>query len=116
MEKEVTEKRLDTYQVNEATFIPHPMNVDDILIFSKANPKSQKSIKNILRELSQFTGLDVNNQKVQPLSKVCEGKTKLHDRKERKSYNQCLKLIQPIENLLSRWSDKSLPYEGRFFF
>lgn len=38
IEKEIKEKRLDTYVVNGATSIAHLIYVDDVLIFSNANP------------------------------------------------------------------------------
>lgn len=66
-------KRFDTYLVNGATSISHLMYADDILIFSKANPKSLSSIKKILKEFTQFSGLEVNTQKRSAtFSKVCE--------------------------------------------
>lgn len=50
------------------------MYADDILIFTKANHKSLRSIKAILIEFSLFTGLDINTAKSkETLSKVCEG-------------------------------------------
>lgn len=42
IEREVKERKIDTYQMNEATFITHLMYAEDVLIFSKAKPKSLK--------------------------------------------------------------------------
>lgn len=121
IDREVRAKRFNTYQTNGATSISHQMYADDNLLFSKANPQSLRSIQNILSEFTLFSGLKRNIQKsLATFSKVCEEDQKLHDIvgfapkklpnfhlglqiiSKKKSYNQCWKLIQPIENLLSR--------------
>lgn len=113
---------LYTYQVNRATSIIHLMYADDVLIFSKANPKSLNGIKS-LNFFSKFSCLEVNNNESLPtFSKVCEEDLDIQDilgfaakklpisylgfpiTGKKKSFNQCFKLIQPIEALLSRWS------------
>lgn len=57
------EGRIDTYQVNGAKSISYLIYADDILIFSKANLKSLKSIKEILDVFFKFSGLEINSEK-----------------------------------------------------
>jgi len=47
--------KIDTYQVNGAKSISHSIYVDDILIFSKADPKSLNSIKGSMELLGVFS-------------------------------------------------------------
>lgn len=50
--------------------VSHLMYVDDILLSTKANPKSLKSVKTILET---FSGLMISSQKSSIIfSKVCE--------------------------------------------
>ena len=128
----VKNKKIDTYQVNGATSISHLMYADDILIFSKANPKSLNAIKTVLEKFSLFSGLEVNASKSSStFSKVCAENQSLHNilgytvkslpitylglpiTGKKKSFGQCWKLIQSIEALLARWSGKCLSYGGR---
>lgn len=48
IEREVKGKGQDTYQANGATSITHLIYVNDVLIFTKANPKSLSALKAIL--------------------------------------------------------------------
>lgn len=53
--------------------VSHLMYVDDILLSTKANPKSLKSVKTILETFSAFSGLMISSQKSSIIfSKVCE--------------------------------------------
>lgn len=54
---------MDPCIVNGARFISHLIYADDILNFSKANPKSLSNIKHILESFSSFSGMEVNLQK-----------------------------------------------------
>lgn len=118
IERELSEKRphlLDEWTVGLTSFL-HLMYLNDVLIFSKANTKSFKSI--IIGKFTQISGLEVNT------TKVCEDNLEFHiilgftpkslpitylglpiTMKE-KSFNQCWKLIQSIVNLLVKWSEK----------
>lgn len=109
IERELSEKRphlLDEWTVGLTSFL-HLMYLNDVLIFSKANTKSFKSI--IIGKFTQISGLEVNT------TKVCEDNTPkslpitylgLPITMKEKSFNQCWKLIQSIVNLLVKWSEK----------
>lgn len=60
--KGVKERNIDTYKINGAKSVSHLVYADDILIFSKAYPKSIRAIKRIL-EIFSFSWLEVNLQK-----------------------------------------------------
>lgn len=61
------------------TSISDLMYVDDILLFSKKNPKSRHAIKTILEQFTTFVGLEVDAKKRSiTLSKVCEDMTTLN--------------------------------------
>lgn len=60
IEREVWSKNMDTYQVNGATFITYLMYEDDVLILTKANPKSLKVVKSLLDVSIHFLRLSVN--------------------------------------------------------
>lgn len=103
------------------------MYVDDVLLFSKANPKSLEAIKSIFKEFSLYSSLELNTSKSKAtFSKVCEDNGESHAilafaiqslpttylglpiTGKKKSFNQCRKLIPSIENLLPRWNGKCL--------
>lgn len=61
-----------------ASSITHLMYVDDILVFTKANPKSLNNIKRILGEFSLYSGLEINTGKsLASFFKVCEDNLEL---------------------------------------
>jgi len=86
-----------------------------------------------LAEFSLFSGLEISISKSSiTFSKECEDNLELQGilgftpkklpinyllglsiTEKKKSYNQCWKHIQPIENLLTRWSKKYLSYGER---
>lgn len=130
--REVREKRIDTYQVNGSTSITHLLYADDVLIFSKANQKSLRAIKSILAKFTIFSGLECIDTTKSSItfSKMCEDNSELQEiigfkcKKlpisylwfpitVKKSFNQCWKLVQPIEDLLVIWSGRCLSYGGR---
>lgn len=55
--------KINTYQINGGKSISHLIYADDILIFSKVNPKALQSIKRILDIFSNFSGLEINKEK-----------------------------------------------------
>lgn len=59
IEKEVKDKKMDTYVVNGVVSISHLIYADDVLIFSKENPKSLGTIKKILESFSKCSKLEV---------------------------------------------------------
>lgn len=74
IDREIRAKRIDTQQVNGTTSISHLMYADDVLLFAKANKKSLASIKSILAEDTQYTGLEINTSKSSvTFPKICEG-------------------------------------------
>lgn len=113
---------LSTLIEGEVRMEPPPLSylmyVDDSF-FSKANPKSLKP-SCPSKGIHLFSILEVNTQKsTVTFSKVCEDNSELHnilsfphwkplDTGKKKSFNKCWKLIQPIKNILSRWSGKCL--------
>lgn len=64
IEKKSQDRLFGTYKVNGANSITHLMYADDVLLFSKANPKTLRSIKGISDQFSVFTGLDINSKKL----------------------------------------------------
>lgn len=75
----IREKKVDTYIVNGATSISHLIYADNMLIFTKANPKSLGKIKEILRIFSNFFAVEVNQEKISAIySKICSDDQILH--------------------------------------
>lgn len=122
IEKEIKDKKLDTYVVNGSVSISHLIYVDDVLIFSKANPKSLGTIKRILESFTKFSGLEVNQEKSSTTySMACSNDQIIHSilnfpfktlpirylglpiTGKKKSYAACWKLINPIEMVLAKW-------------
>lgn len=103
-------------------------------LFKFQEPKSYKTrgppyIIKMLEGLSSFTGLEVNKTKSSvTFSKICEGNIDLQNTLgfqvkqfpkmylgtlifgKKKTYNQWWKLIQPIDRLRAKWSEKCLSY------
>lgn len=110
---------MDTYHVNGAISITHLMHVDCWWCpnFHKSKPKILQTIEALFEELfSLKVGSQYHQKFLNILShspKSVRGKTLQYPTRvseNKKSFNQCWKLIQPIENLLSRWSGKYLSY------
>lgn len=112
---------MDTYVVNGVVSISHLIYVDDVLIFSKANTKSLRTIKRILESLSKFSGLKVNQEKSSTTySKICANDQTIHSilnftvktlpisyigltiTGKKKSCVSCWKLIDPIYKILAK--------------
>lgn len=78
IKQEAKKKRFDSYIVNGSTSISHLMYANDILLFTKADPKSLNVVKAILETFSAFSGLMINKQKRSIIfSKVSENSTNL---------------------------------------
>jgi len=116
--------------INGSTSTSHLIYVDDILIFSKANPKLLGAIKHILYIFSTFSGLEINHAKSSVhYSKVYSTPHILEIigfppkgllltylgipiSGKRKNIGQCNELIQPLEKSLARWKGRCLSHGG----
>lgn len=76
LRKRVEEGEIDTYMINGAKSVSYLVYANDVLIFSKANTKSLKAIKETLSIFSSFSGLEVNENRCDAFfSKSVEGIT-----------------------------------------
>lgn len=59
----VTNRQLDSFIIEGAQSISHLIFADDVFIFTKANKKSLETLRSILKSISSYSGLSMNQQK-----------------------------------------------------
>lgn len=128
----VKDRKVELYTIGGAQIESHLAFADDITFFCRASIKSLTSLREVLAEFEEFSGLRINPRKSSIIfSKRVTDKAQLASilgfqikdlpikyfgvplTGKAIRFSDCDGLLAELKNILTRWSSKKLSYMGR---